>query len=236
MPFEMNQVDQDDDRSLESKGTDTKQGSENRPEELASNNLPSEIKMTIINVNNESDLENAIDNVVGPYNIPYDISAIPVSSWDELQQLMTGKTMKFNTKSEKTRAENWFSPSDENLGSSDEIKVSDSLMSALLQGQPPVENNDTVESTNDESTNEESTNDKSLPVDDVKDQETSYETTSELPGSPAKFDDYLKLAVQDAIKSALPEVMNKLFVDIARDFVRRHAENELVLKSESLSV
>nr|QZB49179.1 BV-like protein [Cotesia vestalis bracovirus] len=95
MPFEMNQVDQDDDRSLESKGTDTKQGSENRPEDLA---------------------------------------------------------------------KNWFSPSDENLGSSDEIKVSDSLMSALLQGQPPVENNDTVESTNDESTNEESTNDKSCQL------------------------------------------------------------------------
>lgn len=61
---------------------------------------------------------------------------------------MTGKTTKFNTKSEKTRAENWLSPSDENLGSSDEINVSDSLTSASLQGQPPVENNDTVESTN----------------------------------------------------------------------------------------
>lgn len=87
MPVEMNQVDQDDNGSLESKGTDTKQGSENRPEELASNNLPSEIKMKIINVNNETDLENAIDNFVKPYNISYNISAIPVSSWDELQQL-----------------------------------------------------------------------------------------------------------------------------------------------------
>ncbi|CAG5092401.1 Protein of unknown function [Cotesia congregata] len=141
---------------------------------------------------------------------------------------MARKNMELNTKSAKTRAENWFSPSGGSLDSSNDINVSDSLISLLRQEQPPVENNVIVESTNGEL----------LLIDDVQGQETSYETTSKLPLSPAKFiaDDYFKLGVKDAIKSALPEVINELIVDIARDFLRRHAENKLVLKSESVSV
>lgn len=240
MPAEMNEVYQHYNEILESQRTDIQQDSENTPEVPASNDSPSQIKMTVINMNDESDLENAIDEVAKSYNVPYDVTTMPISSWNELQRVMTGKTTKFNSNSEETRAEKWFSPSDENLGSSDDISISDSLMSLLLQDQALVDNNVLVESTNDESTNNESTNNEptnneSSPIDNVKGQETLNKTTTELPVSSAKFDNDLKVAVRDAIKSALPGVMNKLLVDIAGDFMRRHAENE-VLKSESVSV